>query len=171
MKRLAILALLSLAACKIPIGTIPCDSDNQCGAGQICGADGTCVTAPICTNGERLCNNVCTDITSNTNCGACGNVCSGNTTCISGSCAVPVGAPVISAPAYADQGATGLVATVTSNDSTATYAWTISGGTYANGSGQATGGEVQFNAGTGAVLTLNVVATNTAGEQKTAPTI
>jgi fibronectin type 3 domain-containing protein len=167
MKRLAILALVLVSACKIPIGAVPCNADSQCASDQICGSDGTCQPAPFCHDGERLCGQVCTDITSATNCGACGNVCATGLSCISGVCAIPLRTAVISAPAYADQLAMNLAATVTSNDANATYAWTISGGTFADGTLTATGAAVTFNAGTGAYVTLQAVGSNNAGEHST----
>jgi hypothetical protein len=65
-------------------------------------------------------------------------------------------APTISAPAVATTGATGLSASVTNPQSTATYAWSISGGTI---QGSTTGTSVVFSAGQVGTLTLTCNAT------------
>lgn len=40
-----------------------------------------------CTGGTRCCNTTCTNLSTDTsNCGSCGNVCSGGQTCTNGSC-------------------------------------------------------------------------------------
>jgi len=166
MKRLVLVAMLCVAACKGKARDVECSSDADCATGQVCGTDGVCETAPACPSGERMCGTVCTDITTTANCGTCGTVCTAGQSCISGTCAVPVGTTTVTAPAYADQGATGLTATATSSDAAATYTWTITGGTFADGSAAATGATVTFNASaTGNAVTLEATGTNNAGEQ------
>ncbi len=76
--------------------------DNGCGTPIPCGTCSNNHGATSCNNG--LCNPICspldlwgncdsnnkngceTDLTTNTNCGSCGNICSGGTSCIGGSC-------------------------------------------------------------------------------------
>lgn len=44
----------------------------------------------MCLEGQELCGGVCTDIkTSNSDCGACGQVCAGGTSCEAGKCKCP----------------------------------------------------------------------------------
>jgi len=69
----------------------------------------------------------------------------------------PLQAPTINAPSVATAGATGLSASVTNPQSTATYAWSISGGTI---QGTATGTSVSFSAGQAGTLTLTCRATS-----------
>lgn len=71
----------------------------------------------------------------------------------------PLQAPTISAPSVAPAGATGLSASVTNPQSSATYAWSISGGTI---QGPATGTSVSFSAGQVGTLTLTCQATSSA---------
>ncbi len=168
MKRFALIALVCAAACTPRAHQVTCTTTAQCSSGEVCGADGVCENAPACPTGQKMCGTVCTDVSTSSNCGACGNVCTGATSCISGTCAVPVGTAAITAPAFADQSATGLIATATSGDPAATYAWTITGGTFQDGTAQATGASVTFTAGTGAFLILQVTATNVAGSSSTA---
>jgi len=50
-------------------------------------------TAELCAPGQAICDSTCIDPVSNdAHCGACGNACSGGSTCISGSCVCPNGA-------------------------------------------------------------------------------
>ena len=77
-----------------------CRNDKQCkggtcnGAGQCCSTFGgevacgmTCCDTLL---GEVCCGNACIDVAhDHDNCGACGNVCTGGTTCQNGSCACP----------------------------------------------------------------------------------
>ena len=167
MKRLALVALLFVAACRESARLVECTSDAQCSNSQVCGADGVCQTAPACPSGEMMCGTVCTDVGTLANCGACGHACTGSTSCIAGACAIPIGATVVTAPAYADQGSTGLLASAAAGDPAATFSWSISGGLFSNGTTQATGAAVHFSAGSGAVLTLQATGTSLGGEHST----
>jgi hypothetical protein len=66
-----------------------CTRGSQCCTGQC--ATGSKVPRAsrnrcVCPTGEGLCNGACVDLTSDTNCGACGNVCDSETSCIEGTC-------------------------------------------------------------------------------------
>ena len=74
---------------------------------------------------------------------------------------VPLQATIV-APAQATQGASGLSASVGNYDSSMTYSWTISGGTFAGGGSTAAGRTVAFGAAFGAQLTLTCTTSNAA---------
>jgi hypothetical protein len=60
-----------------------------CPVGATCakGAGGGCT----CPTGQTVCSGQCVSLTTNQNCGSCGNACSGGKTCQSGACACPQG--------------------------------------------------------------------------------
>ena len=60
-----------------------------CAVGATCGkgAGGVCA----CPAGQTVCGGQCVSLTTNQNCGSCGNACSGGKTCQSGVCACPQG--------------------------------------------------------------------------------
>ena len=88
------------------------DCGHTCAAGQYC-TDGTCLLAGAgvsCTGTQSSCpipggpNLYCVELSKDpTNCGACGRMCPGGTSCANGLCA----APTCAAPATACQGAGG----------------------------------------------------------------
>jgi hypothetical protein len=50
------------------------------------------ITVGACTTGQTLCDGACVNAqTDNNNCGACGRVCGGGTTCVTGTCRCPTG--------------------------------------------------------------------------------
>ena len=77
--------------------------------------------------------------------------------------------PVITAPANVTANQAGYSASVPMITG-CTFAWTITGGTFAGGATTAAGASVSFTAGTGASLTLSCTSTNAAGTVSTAGT-
>ncbi len=70
----------------------PCPSGNKCG--KNCCPDATFVCSQgkcACPTGQTACGGQCVRLTTNQNCGSCGNACSGGKTCQSGVCACPQG--------------------------------------------------------------------------------
>lgn len=68
----------------VPDGTYCGHNGDQCA--MTCVA-GTCTTGPCCPGNQRICNGLCTDLSSDpTNCGTCGTVCGVGTTCVQGVC-------------------------------------------------------------------------------------
>ena len=70
----------------------PCPSGNKCG--KNCCPDTTFVCSQgkcACPTGRTTCGGQCVPLTTNQNCGSCGNACSGGKTCQSGVCACPQG--------------------------------------------------------------------------------
>jgi hypothetical protein len=91
-----------------PAGADPCKVDNlTCRTSQSCcnkncaKVDGNKNCAKEKEDGKKFgiccparqanCNGTCTDLTTPTNCGACGNLCGGGTVCASGVCECPTG--------------------------------------------------------------------------------
>ena len=65
-------------------GSGTCTSSANCPAGQVCVA-GVC--QPACPPGFTKCNGACVNLqTDSANCGACSNVCSGDSGCTNGAC-------------------------------------------------------------------------------------
>lgn len=66
------------------------ETDIDCGGPNCppCASGKTCLQGPDCQSGLCCGAGVCVD-SSNSNCGACGNVCSGGMGCVSGSCQCP----------------------------------------------------------------------------------
>ena len=85
----------SLAACTTTgPAAASCQSGGPCASYALSvdsGAlTGLSVCGPPCSVGSILCEDACASLNSDSNnCGACGNVCSGGTTCISGICCLP----------------------------------------------------------------------------------
>jgi len=73
--------------------------------------------------------------------------------------AAAAGTPIITAPAFATAGAASLVASVPAQP-TASFAWTISGGTITSG---AATNQILFTAGASGAVSLGCVVTNAAG--------
>jgi|SRR5215213_753455 len=65
--------------CACPTGTTRI-GNTCCQNAQVCGS--SCG----CQQGDGCCNNVCTDLSTTTNCGACGNACATGESCVNGSC-------------------------------------------------------------------------------------
>ncbi len=61
------------------------DTSTSCGTGMFCDGAGTCAAA--CSGGETWCSDSCANLmTDDLNCGMCGKVCPGTSSCVSGSC-------------------------------------------------------------------------------------
>jgi hypothetical protein len=65
--------------CACPAGTTRI-GNTCCQNAQVCGSSCGCQT------GEGCCNGVCTDLSTTTNCGACGNACATGQSCVNQTC-------------------------------------------------------------------------------------